>query len=89
MTSSNAESPTKVIDEAIVKLMGWEEHHPTMVLYSEAKVLYKTVPWLIDILELGKKFLESAAVLEDGTIDPDDVYSCREFLGLAKAIVEE
>lgn len=89
MTSSNDESPSAVLDKAIEKLVYWEEHHPSMVLYSEAKVLYKTVPWLIDILELGKKFLDSAAVLEDGSIDPDDVNSCREFIGLAKAIVEE
>jgi len=89
MTSSNGESPTDVIDKAIETLLGWEEHHATMVLYSEAKVLYKTVPWLIDILALGKSFLENSAVLEDGTIDPDDIHSCREFLGLARAIVGE
>jgi hypothetical protein len=89
MTSSNVELPQETIDRALNKLLGWKEHHDTMVLYSEAKVLYRTVPWLIDLLELGKKFLDSSAITEDGSLDPDDLYACREFLGLANAILED
>jgi len=89
MTSSNVELPHEVLDKALDKLREWKEHHPTMVMYSEAKVLYRTVPWLIDLLELGKKFLDSSALMEDGSLDPDDVYACREFIGLANAILED
>jgi hypothetical protein len=89
MKSSNDKTPEQLLDAALDKLLEWENHHSSMVLYSEAKVLHRTVPWLIDLLELGKKFLSSSAVLEDGSIDPDDIYACREFIGLAKAILEE
>lgn len=43
-------------DAAIAKLEKMNDHHPSMVWYSEAKFLYTLLPELIDLLKLGKQF---------------------------------
>jgi hypothetical protein len=43
-------------DKAIAKLEAMNDHHPSMVWYSEAKFLYTLLPELIDFLKLGKQF---------------------------------
>ena len=43
-------------DLAITKLEKMNDHHPSMVLYSQAKFLYTLLPELIELLKLGKQF---------------------------------
>jgi hypothetical protein len=43
-------------DKAVAKLEAMNDHHPSMVWYSEAKFLYTLLPELIALLKLGKQF---------------------------------
>ena len=59
------------------RLKALEAHHPTMVLYSEAKWLYKTIPFLISLLDTAAS--DGAAIA--------DIRA--ELVGLAEVLLEE
>lgn len=45
----------ELFQEAINVLNKMNDHHPPMVWYSEAKLLYKLIPDIVDILEWARK----------------------------------
>lgn len=49
---------------AIEKLESMEEHHPSMVMYSEAKMLYKLVPILRRAMEEELETMNNCYILE-------------------------
>jgi hypothetical protein len=54
MSLSNREK----IQLAIEKLNAMTDHHPSMIFYSEAKVLYNAVPAIVSLLESTLEVLE-------------------------------
>lgn len=73
----------EVLGKAIHRLTEMNDHHPSMVLYSQAKVLYKLIPDIIDLLELAR------ANWDSGLQGEDFAETFRELLSLAKIVVEE
>jgi len=70
------------IEYAIAKLEEMNNHHPSMVLFSEAKLLYKTLPILIQLLTLAGQNWDERW--------PDDfAETYTEWIELAKVINEE
>lgn len=45
---------SEVIKEGISVLQRMLDHHPNLVLYTEATKLYRAVPALIELLKLGE-----------------------------------
>jgi hypothetical protein len=70
------------LEYAIAKLEELNNHHPSMVLFSEAKMLYKTVPVLIQLLTL-------AVANWDDKWPEDFAETYVEWIELAKIINEE
>jgi hypothetical protein len=68
-------------DAAIAKLEAMNNHHPSMVWYSEAKFLYTLLPELIGFLKLGKQFN-----IDDFTHE-DDIAAHWEYIQLVDKIV--
>lgn len=73
----------EMFDKAIAKLDAMNNHHPAMVLYSEAKFLYTLIPELIGVLELGKQFNIDKLTHEE------DIEAHREIIDFVTKIVGE
>jgi hypothetical protein len=70
------------LENAIFKLETLNNHHPSFVLFSEAKLLYKTVPTLIKLLSL-------AADNWDAKWPEEFAETYPEWVELAKIVNEE
>lgn len=73
----------EILGKAIHRLTEMGDHHPSMVLYSQAKVLYKLIPDIIDLLELAR------ANWDSGLQGEDFAETFRELISLAKIVIEE
>lgn len=70
------------LEYAVAKLEEMNTHHPSMVLFSEAKTLYKTIPTLIKLLNLASENWDERW--------PDDfAETYLEWIELAEIINEE
>lgn len=73
----------ELLGKAILRLTEVGDRHPSMVLYSEAKMLYKLIPDLIQLLELARSNWNS------GLQGEDFAETFPEWINLAKIITEE
>lgn len=55
MIEPSDEELTELFETAIDILNKMNDHHPTMVWYSEAKFLYKLIPDIVDILTWARE----------------------------------
>lgn len=53
-----------ILESAIKKLESMEEHHPSMVMYSEAKMLYKLIPTIRNAMEAELETGQDSYILE-------------------------
>ena len=73
----------EMLGKAIHRLTEMNDKHPSMVLYSQAKLLYKLIPDLIELLQLARDNWDS------GLQGEDFAQTFRELVSLAKIITEE
>ena len=73
----------ELLGKAIHRLTEIDYRHPSMVLYSQAKMLHKLIPDLIQLLELARTNWDS------GLQGEDFAETFRELVSLAKIVVEE
>lgn len=73
----------EILGKAIHRLTEINDRHPSMVMYSQAKMLYKLIPDIIELLELARTNWDS------GLQGEDFAETFRELISLAKIVIEE